>query len=167
MVIFFIATTAFIAFYLYHVIKDLKRVDSDVKQVATDVNKLTQDIQSLAKLVQVNRASVVVAPIVSDPLSVPMAPVGEQLSPQEEAEDDDSVNTEELKQILVDDDEDEDENEDDNEVYESQQTQEHTPSLEELKKLKYDDIKDLCKKRGISIKGSKEQLIAKLSGSDN
>lgn len=35
-------------------------------------------------------------------------------------------------------------------------------SEEDLKKLKYDEIKDLCRTRGISTRGTKEQLIAKL-----
>ena len=165
MVIFFVCTTAFIAFYLYHVIRDLKRVDGEIKQVAADVTKLTQDVQSLAKLVQVSRVATLAPPVaVSAPFAATTAP-----PPQDDDEDDESVNTEELKQILVDDDE-----EDDDEVYDEESTQEtqtlvqeHVPSLDDLKKLKYDDIKDLCKKRGISIKGSKEQLIVKLSGSDN
>lgn len=120
-------------------------------------------VQVTAKPVQVSK------PVVS-------APVKQVLPPVDDDEEDEasSVNTEELKRIINDvDDEVHDDN--DVEVEKSleksiEETLEHTesvvsdplPSEENLKKLKAEEIKDLCRARGLSTRGSKEQLIAKL-----
>jgi hypothetical protein len=188
LIILFVCTTGFIAFYLFHLIRNLKRVESDVKQLSTEVGKLTQDIQTVVNLVQTTTLAKCVVPTTASPSQTQQEDISPDLSPL----DDESVNTDELKKILIqddDDDEDDDDDDDDDDEVEEAENQEEeaeneeeehdvqedilntitttienvpVPTSEELKKLKYDDIKDLCKKRGITIKGSKDQLIIKL-----
>jgi len=104
---------------------------------------------------------------------------------EDDDEDDDatSVNTEELKNIINEnddveeetsevekkkesvipnDDVSDDDESDDNDDLELEATPAETIDFH---KLKYEELKDLCKKNGISTKGTKDQLISKLQAS--
>lgn len=188
LMILFTFAIVFVVFYLYYTINDVKRLSSDVRKLSTDVSKLNQDltniIGSLGSLKNDVPAGVKVNPLVV-PISVPVVEPqveavvgtkGTELVLESDSEDEDdgsSVNTDELKKIITENDI-EDEQEQEPETTELEQHSDPEPEVESdpvqellkeginFKNLKYEELKDLCKKNSLSTKGTKDQLISRL-----
>jgi len=200
--ILFTFAIIFIVLYLYYTINDVKRISNEIKKVSTDVQKLTLDFQGLNG--SLNNLNLATNNLIIQKQSQGGAPVNStvQLASKNniqmkqalptivnqfnmnDDDDDDatSVNTEELKKIInendcneaddcniksdqvnesgnVDDDSDDDDEDDINDDLEIETVVEQP----DLNKLKYEELKDLCKKKGISAKGTKDQLITRLN----
>lgn len=191
LMILFSFTIIFVALYLYYTINDVKRMSNELKKINTDIQKLNMDIQGLnGSLNNLNLATnnLIIqkeSPAVVKPINQKQSPSVEVNNLDDEDDDDaTSVNTEDLKNIInenddveeedvsksepekkkdvlpVNDDDESDDN-DDNDDLEEEDI--NTPvELIDFQKLKYEELKDLCKKKGISTKGTKDQLISKL-----
>ncbi len=135
--------------------------------------------QVVQPVVQKQKVSVSSQSLPAQPSSVQAtSQLVKQVLPDDSDEDDaSSVNTEDLKKIINDVDEVNVDNVEDGHIevlhdelpeqeghvqLEQETVKEEVFSEEDLKKLKYEEIKDLCRTRGISTRGTKEQLIAKL-----
>lgn len=163
---------SFVVVYLYFTINDVRKLQREHKKLADDLVSLQQQIvMSQQQLPQV-MAYIPPLPTEQDFAPVPAkvtqkVKVKESLSEEEdEDEDNESVNTEEIRNTLdntdggenVLDDEDEEVEQDKN----NQTVQVIRYTQDELLTLKNDELKELCKKHQIPVKGSKEVLIKRL-----
>lgn len=189
LMILFTFAIVFIVIYLYYTIGDVKKMSSEVKRLTADVSRLNQDVQNILGNLKVGVPTcnvpavqqkpqqvqpVVVQPVVPQPVKAPVQQPAVVNDSESDDEDDDasSVNTEELKKIIND--VEEDVEEDDEEGVDeaekisvedggnTEAPKTSVPSEEQLKKMKYDDLKEVCKAHGVSTKGTKDQLISKL-----
>lgn len=183
LMILFTFAVIFVVVYLYYTINDVKRINNEMKRLTTDVSKLNQDVINVIATIngfnkdemcmtKQNMNTPLVPKSTDNQLTTPIAQASLIQSSIvddiafEDEDDDTSVNTEELKHIIADNDIEDHEEVCELEAPETEKDLEPTSTLsniEELRKLKYDDVKELCKQKGISIKGTKEQLITKLS----
>jgi len=186
MMILMTFTLVFVVVYMYYTIKDVKRIYGEVKKNTQDIQalqSLTNDVKNMKGTIEMMNQGMLAQsqfnvcsipfPDMSQQVFVPPPPPQHVSDIKDDAE---SVATEDIKKLVRDDDDD-DENEeigvvDDvgdigdivNEtagvVVEPVQTQ--VISEESLKKLKFEELKDVCKKMGISIKGTREALISRI-----
>lgn len=175
LLILFTFAIIFVVLYLYYTINDVKRMSNELKKVNADIQKITHDLQGLAgsfnnlnssNNLLIQKQTQQLQPHTTTVIEVEKhtknVPIINQIHSDDESSDDDdatSVNTEELKNIINDNViEDDDENNEEN----VEELVVKSDSEGDLRKLKYEDLKDLCKQKGISSKGTKEQLIVKL-----
>jgi hypothetical protein len=150
----------FVVIYLYYTI-------TDVKKLAVELKKNTQDIQSIATtLTTLNKS-------INDLKSQSTIITPNEFNIQEDVEVDADVEEEDthddMKKLLLQIDEDEPEEESEEESEEEQpaepepEEQQPEESIIDLKLLKLDELRNICKTNNISSKGSKDQLISRLS----
>lgn len=184
----------FVCVYLYYTITDVKKIAVETKKNAQDVQNLITSIATLTKEVgelkkraagmcavggvgAVGAMAACKLPVVdvTPKVVVSDAVPGE---PPAAAQDNDSVNTEDVKNLLGDIPDDDDEGDGvvepvmegcdvEDDILESV-TMKQEPkdyklmSEEELKKEKYEDLKDYCRRVNLSIKGNKEAIIQRI-----
>lgn len=174
---------------------ELKKITSDVQKINLDIqglngalNNLNLATNNLIVQKQSHQNTTASVQVVAKPVNNSQSCQIKQSSTalindlEDDDEDDDatSVNTEELKNIINENDgEEEEEKSSESEKKESiiptdgvsdadESDDNDDLKLEEtvdFHKLKYEELKDLCKKKGISTKGTKDQLISKLQAS--
>lgn len=152
----------FIVVYLYYTVNDVKKLSIEVKKNSADITKLTQDIQN---------AMNVLTNLNNDVLEVKGKSIGTSNASvalvvdkdEEEANSEESsVDSQMFKKIITGDDDDDDDGEDVVEDEPLEEEAEEVPTPVDYKSMKYDELKDEAKRRGLSAKGSKDQLIARL-----
>jgi len=194
LLILFTFAIIFIVLYLYSTINNVNKINLDLKKTNSDIQKINSDLQVITNSLNnlnlaINNLSIqkqsnivetqikqVVPSINKNTLSSPPIKTESIKSTSntnelEEEEDDDeevasSVDTEDLKNILNDGDKLKD---DETDIDEENNSESNKSSKNDVKnvditKFKYEELKELCKKKGISTKGTKEQLVAKLQG---
>ena len=197
MLILMTFTIVFVVVYMYYTIKDVKKMYTEVKKHEQDIQnlqKLDGDIKEIKNVLSMimgsgpvpdqiimphNATAVHYAPpppqqhATSKQCNVPPPPPDSQMA------DDASIATEDIKKLVDDDDLIDEEPElvpqDDPKcattVQESpndmqvQSADDYTE--EQLKKMKFDDLKDIAKKKNISIKGTRESLITRIMTEKN
>lgn len=189
MMVLFTFSLIFIVVYLYYTITDVRKMQKEVKRISDELAQLQSkgappppqavpvDVCLKAKTVPVNKANEVTVVDVSDQIAEPV-----KTEPVPQFQDNESVVTEEIRDTLdCTDDEDIDlqniinssitpQEVSQNDVSKEHVSQDDVPkeiSLDqldsnELSKMKYDDVKDLCKSKNLSTKGSKDVLIKRL-----
>lgn len=187
--ILFTFAVVFIVIYLYYTIRDVRKVQVDVKKLqdelavvktlSTTVGAMKAEIEEMKNTKHV-RANIDIANLPA-PSTVVSVQEAVQETVQEESveadvqEEDDvsSVNTDEIRDILDGEDEEEEphkEDEDDTEVSDEQEgaveevdgTPGQTKSPEELKNMKVDELKELCRSYNLSTKGNKNDLLVRV-----
>lgn len=161
---------------------DVTKLTQDLQSVVGTMSNFNKDVMDM-KAGNVNNLLVKQQAAATAPQHTPVAQKQSVVDDIDSEDDDDSsVTTEELKKIIVENDDDTTENNDgDGEVEDvpqstqtpvsSHDTVDSTPqtstplNVDDLKKMKYDDLKDLCKTKGVSMKGTKDQIITRLTGS--
>lgn len=170
MLILMTFTIVFVVVYMYYMIKDVKKIYAEVKAQGTEIanlKSLASEVQEVKGLVSGLLSTP--PPMVTEamfmqqfmPMPAP-APQSNNIKPvvvEEAPKDDDvdSVATEDIKKLV----------EDDEEAQETAteaipQVENVVPDEESLKKMKLDDIKEVCKKMGISTKGTRDSLVSKI-----
>lgn len=169
MLILMTFTIVFIVVYMYYMIRDVKKIYADVKKQGQEVVALQSQVQELKNAVANVSNSLVPHPIMHEAVFMsPMAFPQQQAAPVPEVdvqeEDAESVATEDIKKLVEDGDAPEEEVVADVPVpaVAPTVTEDEVYTEESLKKLKFEEIKDICKKLNITVKGSKESLIAKI-----
>ena len=185
LMILFTFAIVFVVIYLYYTIGDVRKMSGEVKRLTADVSRLNQDVQNILSSIKIgvptsSNAALVQQKPAAQPVPTPVVVQTQvtktvsnapQCAATESSEDEDdvesendasSVNTEELKKIINDVDDEVQENEMEEQPTIAEDTSNNVHSEDELRKMKYDDIKEVCKSRGISTKGNKDQLINKL-----
>jgi hypothetical protein len=169
----------FIVVYLYYTINDVKKLSAEVKKNAADITKLTQDIQNAMNVITNLNADVL--EVRGNNMGSVMRQKTQSQSQSKskiEIKDDESeqssVDSQLLKNILVghDDEDYEDgtveeviegvEDADVKQNIEDNVTQKEENKVVDYKSMKYDELKEIAKRKGISSKGTKDQLVAKL-----
>lgn len=198
LMILFTFAIIFVVFYLYYTINDVRQLKAENKKLSADVSKTSQDIQNVAStltkeimeiksiLKSCGGGSVCVVPSTQAPQVLPQqAPTTlqptipsstAQILNEIDEDDSSSVDTDAIKQMLV------DHEEEDEDTIEKQEDTHPSPvdspepesaielpqdsaevkQQEDVTKMKYDDLRELCKSRGLSSKGTKDQLITRL-----
>ena len=150
----------FIVVYLYYTVNDVKKLSIEVKKNSADITKLTQDIQN---------AMNVLTNLNNDVLEVKGKSIGTSKASlalvvdkdeEETNSEESSVDSQMFKKIITGDDDDDGEDVVEDEPLEEEV--EEVPAPVDYKSMKYDELKDEAKRRGLSAKGSKDQLIARL-----
>jgi hypothetical protein len=178
LIILSVLSMVFVMVYLYFMIQDIKRLDVVIKKITDETGKITQDIQNLVTTISnLNKdmtslkKPAMVAAIVGGGGA---CGAGEGCEAGEGADCADSVITEDIQNILGDEDSEGGEGAPAGEGPDGPEglecpdgpaaTLEPIPETMEdtLKSKKYDELKDLCKSKGISAKGSRETLVIKL-----
>jgi hypothetical protein len=170
---------------------ELKKLSTDIQKINLDIQGLNSSLNNIN--LATNNLIIQKQSLTPPPTSLQVLSKNNQANQvifhhDDEDEDDDeddatSVNTEELKKIINDTDEtippeledtklkstpenikkdSNEEDQDDN--FDNIEKIDTTLEKPDLHKLKYEDIRDLCKRKGISSKGTKDQLISKLQG---
>lgn len=156
-ILLFFAIT-FTVFYLYFTIRDVRKLQVEVKKLQNELGV-------------VKALSATVGQIQSEmqQLSVPIIEVAPSA---DQAEVESSVDTAEIRNIL-----DADADADDVEAANTEAEVKEEPEAEDeaaeeepaptlnpttLKQLKLDELKELCKERGLSSKGNKNELLARI-----
>lgn len=172
-----------IAFYLYHTINDLKRLNVEVKKLSTD---LQNAVGTMSKEINDLKAKDVISfPVVSQVQREsiesrdPQVPQVEATEIKEQDDDTSSVNTDELKKIINEGEDAKSDaqseiegvegfvngNEEVEGVTETEVTEQQPSELfikEALDKKKLPELKELCRQKNLDTKGTKEQLISRL-----
>jgi outer membrane murein-binding lipoprotein Lpp len=161
---------------------DVAKLSQDLTNIVSTMSNFNKDVMDM-KAGNVNNLLVKQQPQQTAPASAPQpvpAPAKQSIVDDIDSEDDDdsSVTTEELKKIIVENDDDTTSEKDDvtaedeapqsvlaPEPESQQQQSASTVNVDDLKKMKYDDLKELCKSKGVSTKGNKDQIITRLTGS--
>jgi hypothetical protein len=156
--------------YMQNIISTVSAFNKDVWDlkagVPSNVNNLLVKTQT-APTPSTVATSAAAAPTMVDNQSTKKQSVIDEIDLDSDDDDNTSVNTEELKKIINENDHSDDE---DTEqaveaiVDKKVDVVEQADTTDDLKKKKYDDLKELCKTKGLSTKGSKDQLIARLTG---
>lgn len=158
-------TIVFVVVYMYYMIRDVKKIYTEVKTHSAEIaslKSLGNDIQEVKAVISGMMASG--PPMVAEAMfmqqflpsaaSAP-APISTTVvssSPACDNDDVDSVATEDIKKLVDDDDE--------PDVKEEPTQIPPAVTEESLKKMKLDEIKEVCKSLNISTKGSRDTLIA-------
>ncbi len=156
----------FVCVYLYYTITDVKKIAVEVKKHGQDITNIitslatiTKELGDLKKKAAVCSTSGVckIAPVVT----------AQEVVEHEVQEDNESVNTDEVKNLLSDIPDDEGNVDDPQDVLEEELESTtvkdyKSMSVEELKLEKYDDIKEYCKTNSINAKGTKDVLIQRI-----
>ena len=169
MLILMTFTIVFIVVYLYYIVRDMKRMYQDFKKQAADVQTLqatVSDIKSAVEMVMYGTGSTPVAAAVAvttvcaaanEAVSIPSATIANI--------DTESVESEDIRKLVEDgDDEVAQDKEEANEGAPApSQPDEQLPlTKDEVMSMKLDQLKEVCKKNNISIKGSRETLIQRI-----
>lgn len=178
----------FIVIYLYYTISDVKKIHQEVSKLTRDMEFLNGSLQQmttalLTNTIPMSTPSVPPAKLETEPVvnldTTALAPEQVQESNDEDDEDDE-VASQELQQIME-----SIEDEEEQEVNSSSPTpnvdinsidvvepvtSKHSVTIEnltmeELKKVPYDDIKKYCKEHSINTKGTKDVLIYRIAQS--
>lgn len=183
----------FVSVYLYYTIIDVRKMQQDIKNSEVQSKSLSQQIEQLKAILGTQQSGNVVTPSVTVPtvqvqvsrqhVHVPEKQVVEVNEIVDEL-DDESVTTEDIRNTLhceSDDDSEVDdvaqdcvvqqevsqndtEQDDDVEItFASEQDAQQSITPEEIKSLKYEELRDLCRTYNISQKGNKDVLIKKLT----
>lgn len=142
----------FVVVYLYYTINDVKKLGAELKKNTQDIQSVAASLNNLNKTV--NELKVSSAVSVKQVCTAPVEKEPEPVDEPEEEEEDDEITQDDMKKLL-------------NEIPSSDDEDEEKPELapldqEELKKMKLEDLRSLCKDRDVSSKGTKDQLIARL-----
>jgi len=164
MMILFTFALVFVVIYLYYTITDVRKMQRDIARLSSEVSALANK-QPTAPQVAPAPSTAPVSPVVEIKECKPIVESKvATASVEEDVLSESSITTEDIKATLdsVDaDDEDEDEP-----VIVAQEDTQPTPSevdvSGELGKMKFEDIKELCRSKGIKIQGSKDVLIKRL-----
>lgn len=159
----------FVALYLYNLINDIKRINNEVKKLTTDVQQITKDLNNLVTISSsLNRdvydlkSNSCKVPVVSSSIDKVLNEDVEKKSLVSEeyieSDDDTSVNTDELKKIITENDggDEVDEEAGDDEVQITERT------TTDYENMTYLELKELCKQKGLNSKGTKEALKSRL-----
>ena len=171
MMILMTFTIVFVVVYIYYVIRDVKKIHGDVKKQSVEITGLASEIQEIKSVVSGMLASPPPLQMMPMPVPVPMptpAPVKVPVAvavavavekDEDEEEDVASVATDDIKKLV------EDEEEPEAEAGEEADTEVASADAfteEQLKKLKLDEIKEICKNLGVNAKGNRDVLIARI-----
>ena len=134
---FFIITTfaiVFVVVYLYYTIVDVRRLSNDVSRLSRDLVALSETVNKKQN-----------QEVQMHPLLVPVP-----VTPEAAQEDEEPID---ITKILSD--------------ITQEETEEAAPEetaqpTDDFKSMKYEDLKDLCKKNNLSTKGTKAELITRL-----
>ena len=139
----------FVVVYLYYTINDVKKLSVEVKKNAADITKLTLEVQN---------AMSVITNLNKDVLEVKGQSVCnkrfEDLKDDAQSEQS-SVDSEMLKKIIV--------GEEDEETEVKAVETVAAETTPDFQNMKYEELRDELKRRGMSTKGTKLDLIARLS----
>lgn len=189
MMILMTFTVVFVVVYMYYAIRDIKVIYSDVKKMEADITTLKTKQEALENETKVIKQLISsVPPPQQQPMPmqevfemvfpVPKMPVTQHAVIVQE-EDNDSVSTEDIKKLVPDDEEEPEQPtletpepvaeavKELEPVIESQEEPVKTYSEDELKKMKFEEVKDICKKMNVNTKGSKEVLISRILSEKN
>lgn len=173
----------FIVIYLYYTISDVKKIHQEVSKLTRDMEFLNGSLQQmttalLTNTIPISTPSVPPAKLETEPVvnldTTALAP--EQV--QESNDEDDEVASQELQQIMesIEDEEEQEVNSSSpnvdinsidvvEPVTSKQSVTIENLTMEELKKVSYDDIKKYCKEHSINTKGTKDVLIYRIAQS--
>lgn len=180
----------FVVFYLYYTINDVKKLSIELKKTSQDVQTIATNLASINKTITELKTScaVSVKQVVTNPVNVVVKDRANTLidtdpsveNDEEDEEDEDEENDithNDMKKLLlneIDDDDDDDDISEDEVIFEiipeessvkqiitEEESDEEIDDID-LKSLKLDQLKVLCKKKGVSCKGTKDQLISRL-----
>lgn len=185
----------FVCVYLYYTITDVKKIavetkknSQDIQNLITSIGTLTKEVSELKKkaatVCTVGGAAAAVGmaacklPVMNVTPKVVVSDAVPGEPPAAAAQDNDSVNTDDVKNLLGDIPDDDDEVDGlvepvtegcdvEEDILESV-TMKQEPkdyklmSEEELKKEKYEDLKEYCRRVNLSIKGNKDALIQRI-----
>lgn len=182
LIILFTFALVFVVIYLYFTITDVRKMQRDITKLAADVAALQPQQQQQPKVaggsptlpvptvVQVQHAKVPQPEIIQVPAQV----VEEEIITVEDDDEEDveSVVTEDIKAVLTPCEEEEEEGEGEEveemllpEIVETNES-EAVVTEQLLQTLKFEELKDMCRKRGIKIQGTKEALMKRLLESE-
>lgn len=178
LIILFTFALVFVVIYLYFTITDVRKMQRDITKLAADVAALQPQQQQQPKVaggsptlpvptvVQVQHAKVPQPEIIQVPAQV----VEEEIITVEDDDEEDveSVVTEDIKAVLTPCEEEGEEEEVEEMLPEMVETNESEAVVTEqlLQTLKFEELKDMCRKRGIKIQGTKEALMKRLLESE-
>lgn len=140
LLILFTFAIIFVVVYLYYTIIDVRKIQKELKTLSEDVLALKklQAQENQATLHEEEQKRVI--PIVLATETEPELDF--------EVDEDESVHTEEVQAVLD---------------VEEQDVSEELPEQElDLSALKYDELRDLCKKLNLNQRGTKEVLLKRL-----
>lgn len=140
---FFIITTfaiVFVVVYLYYTITDVRRLSTDVARLSRDLTLLTDTVKSQKQEVVTETHPLLI--------QVPASP---------EAQEEEPID---ITKILSDISHEEESVTEASKQDESKKEEEVT----DFSNMKYEDLKDLCKKNNLSTKGTKAELTQRLLG---
>lgn len=138
LLILFTFAIIFVVVYLYYTIMDVRKMQKEIKTLSEDVLALKKE-QAHENQIVLQEEEKKVIPIVL------ATEIDDEIS---------SVHTEEIQEVLcVDEEIDFDET--------APVLEESVPSVE-FSTMRYDDLKDLCKKHNLNQRGTKEALIKRL-----
>jgi len=145
---FFIITTfaiVFIIVYLYYTITDVRRLSTDVARLSRDLTLLTDTVKAQKQEVVTETHPLLI--------QVPASPKAQEEEPIDITKILSDISHEE--ESVTDTGKQEDTKQD-----ESKKEEEPT----DFSNMKYEDLKDLCKKNNLSTKGTKAELTQRLLG---
>ena len=178
----FTFAVVFISVYLYYTIVDVKHLKREVKKIMDDVGGLTKLATELTKRITdtMNINEHLVRELNKLVVKYPSKQDNEQLD--DDVDDETSINSEQVKNMLVNDEDDNEsisvassgkQNEDDDKTVDGDikdilDEEEGVAEViipkkpEELKALKYGDLKDLAKSLNLSQNGTKDVLTKRI-----
>lgn len=173
MLILMTFTIVFVVVYLYYMIRDVKKIYAEVKTHTTELanlKSLAAEVQEIKTVVSglasspppaITEAMFLQQFIPQPPPAPPSVKPDVVISEKAVVDDDiESVATDDIKKLVEDDEE--PEVHDNDEIIKADLKQDAPFTEDSLKKMKMDEIKEICKKQGITIKGTRESLIAKI-----
>lgn len=169
MMILFTFALIFVVIYLYYTISDVRKMQRDIARLTSEVSALVQkggnvsatppstpspSPQPVVPIVQIKECTTTSSVPESVIMEEEVVENVENIENVEVVEDDaSSVTTEDIKVTL-------DAEDDDETVVKSEEVTVHEGT--DLNKLKFEEIKEMCRAKGIKIQGSKEVLIKRL-----
>lgn len=163
LVILTVLVIVLICIYMYQTMNDVKKISLELKKNELDILKINQDINGLTQSIShihKRLPTQSIQPTQPDVCIKPAIPVTVTTTVCDDDDDDnDSTNTEDLKKIIDIEDE---QDTLDALVEEKKENKEEKDEVIPLEKMGYDQLKDLCKSKGLSIKGKKSELLERL-----
>jgi hypothetical protein len=164
-------TIVFMVVYLYYIVRDMKRMYQDSKKQATDLQNLQAMVNEIKGVVEMALCATAVPPAKTEPVitttteSIPAEiniseaqtqpqPIASSDVPSENvpnAFDAESVESEDIRKLV-----------EEGEVEEEIEEAAPLPTKEDVMNMKYEQLKEFCKKNNMSIKGSRDALINKI-----
>ena len=155
----------FVCVYLYYTITDVKKIAVEVKKHGQDIANIITSLATITKELGDLKKKAAACSVGGVCQIKPVITAQEVLETvEEEEQDDDSVNTDEVKNLLSDIPDDEGTPDVAQDILEEESSTKNykSMSVEELKQEKYDDLKEYCKTNGINAKGTKDVLIQRI-----